>query len=60
MKISNWRLDDLIDYLLHIKCSNCFDYACVPMCFGELQFFNGELKKGTEDGKTYKEVDWLL
>lgn len=48
MKINNWTVDKLIDYLKLLKTSDLFDYHCVPRCFGELHFFNGEDKKTGE------------
>lgn len=47
MKFNNWTLEDLIKYLERLKASECFDYRCVPRCFGEIFFYNGEDKAGS-------------
>lgn len=48
MKFNNWTLDGLITHLELLKSSTLFDYHCVPMCFGEIHFFNGERNDGSE------------
>lgn len=56
MKFINWTLDALIRHLTLLKSSELFDYHCTPMCFGEIQFFNGERK----DGLLYADIDEII
>ena len=44
MKFRAWTVDGLIEHLHKIKASDLLDYHCVPMCFGEIHFYNGKDK----------------
>lgn len=46
MKFSNWKLNDLIEYLQLAKCGT--DYTCETMVWGEIHIFNGEKKDGSK------------
>lgn len=46
MKFREWKLDDLIEHLQHLRHSSDFDYKCVTRVSGELTIFNGERKDG--------------
>ena len=49
MKIKNWTIDGLIEYLQMLKSSSMFDCHKVTRVRGELHLFNGESKDGSEE-----------
>ena len=57
MKFNNWTVDALIRHLQLLKASDLFDYHCVPMCFGEIQVFNG---KDKQSGLMYADIDEII
>ena len=46
MKFKNWKIEDLIEHLQHIKHSPELDYQCVTRVSGEIHCFNAERKDG--------------
>ena len=48
MRFNNWKLDDLIEFLIRMKSapSDRLDYHCVTRCWGEIFIENGERKDG--------------
>lgn len=55
MKFNNWKLDDLIEYLISMgsASSERLDYECVSRCYGEIDIINGERKDGKAKSLTF-------